>query len=144
MRNSKASVLQLLRWLYISSSKQAGIPVVFKSDECSKVLFFKILLHFAKVALHPLRWRVIHMSTINRHGIDHGPFYGRKCKDLSLSTLTVEEKRWLGEQIRLQISLMFWRHPSEWPSKHAHGFYWIDWLTSWARDLRNSLLEFLV
>ena len=40
------------------------------------------------------------MATIDRHGIDHGPFYVRKCKDLSLGTLSAIEKRWLGgEQI---------------------------------------------
>ena len=40
------------------------------------------------------------MATLDRHGIDHGPFSGLRNKNLEWRVLTAEEKEWLGGQIR--------------------------------------------
>ena len=40
------------------------------------------------------------MTTVDRHGIDHGPFFGLRNKNLEWKMLTAEEKRWLGDQIK--------------------------------------------
>ena len=40
------------------------------------------------------------MSTVDRHGIDQGPFFALRNKNLEWKVLTVEEKRWLGDQIK--------------------------------------------